>query len=543
MATLSPNEASILSWGLVAAVLVLGIVCHMVYQYSRRGSPILVRLATVWCWWCTFSLIYLLPIDLGPSARVGESLLHIWTFMYWTSFVLAWTVIPIAWYYYDVGDFTSWGKLRAALRGNLRFYAIWGVLLIGFLIFLAVREDMSGQGVLGFAICLSNTWGLTLYVLLLGYGLVEIPRTFWYQSDLNKALEYCYYKAQVTHDLMERAADDLVCTQTLISKLKRTVSNDYLYHHQFSEIEESLGALDHVDLKMDGNLSDFSETDLFKEISDSKEPSLPLLIKTNRHVRISIRKYFRLRDTLQDTAENGAYLESVIARRSRDLPTICGQGLGGVGAALRIRWMLRYRRMAFRAVSLILACMSILLIWSQLTIKARFLSPWALTYEFSRNSDFKTQIAMLIPLTYLCTCAFYSMFRLRLFDYYFMHSKRRTEEVSLLFNGTYLLRIFAPIGFNFVVLVGARDTAFQKVMGAMDVVPFFGSAFNTYLPILISIFCLCTLFNVYNRLLRFLGIQQFSYGGRNDPDKLLEGKKIVASFSSSIRDEMADTFL
>lgn len=41
----------------------------------------------------------------------------------------------------------------------------------------------------------SNTWGLFLLVLLLGYALVEQPRRLWNNANLTYLLNYSYFKA------------------------------------------------------------------------------------------------------------------------------------------------------------------------------------------------------------------------------------------------------------------------------------------------------------------------------------------------------------
>lgn len=41
----------------------------------------------------------------------------------------------------------------------------------------------------------SNTWGLFLLVLLLGYALVEIPRSLWLSSSHTYTLNLAYFKA------------------------------------------------------------------------------------------------------------------------------------------------------------------------------------------------------------------------------------------------------------------------------------------------------------------------------------------------------------
>jgi LMBR1-like membrane protein len=43
------------------------------------------------------------------------------------------------------------------------------------------------------AITASNTWGLTLLVLLLGHGLVDVPRTFWNNAWQRRRLAHTYF--------------------------------------------------------------------------------------------------------------------------------------------------------------------------------------------------------------------------------------------------------------------------------------------------------------------------------------------------------------
>lgn len=40
----------------------------------------------------------------------------------------------------------------------------------------------------------SNTWGLFLLVLLLGYGLVEVPRSCWSSANNSYTLQHLHFK-------------------------------------------------------------------------------------------------------------------------------------------------------------------------------------------------------------------------------------------------------------------------------------------------------------------------------------------------------------
>jgi hypothetical protein len=49
---------------------------------------------------------------------------------------------------------------------------------------------------------LSNCWGLFLIILLLGYGLVAIPRLLWYSGDADKILNYYWYELSELDETM-----------------------------------------------------------------------------------------------------------------------------------------------------------------------------------------------------------------------------------------------------------------------------------------------------------------------------------------------------
>lgn len=60
----------------------------------------------------------------------------IWNVFYWTAFVLCWAVLPFLMSYVNTGEFTVKGRIKRALRANLRYYGIIGILLALMLIYL-----------------------------------------------------------------------------------------------------------------------------------------------------------------------------------------------------------------------------------------------------------------------------------------------------------------------------------------------------------------------------------------------------------------------
>lgn len=58
-------------------------------------------------------------------------------------------------------------------------------------------------------IAASNTWGLILLVILMGYGLVEVPRTIWHFSNLEYQLAHTYFKVSKMSTEKEEAEEKL----------------------------------------------------------------------------------------------------------------------------------------------------------------------------------------------------------------------------------------------------------------------------------------------------------------------------------------------
>ena len=68
---------------------------------------------------------------------------------------------------------------------------------------------MAGESLSGFLMALANAWGLTLLILCLGFGLVEVPRVFWRQSSNVVNLRYCEFKAVEVHDDLKESRIEL----------------------------------------------------------------------------------------------------------------------------------------------------------------------------------------------------------------------------------------------------------------------------------------------------------------------------------------------
>lgn len=141
--------------------------------YARAGTHWGVIFSTWFSWYFTFISVWiLLPLDLLGHAR--DFFYHIWQIVYWLSFVNTWIILPVHQTYAEAGEFTVMSRLWASIKFNIKFYVIAGILLVAFIAYIAIENQFSQDQLVGFIVCVANTWGLSLGILLLGYGLVEV---------------------------------------------------------------------------------------------------------------------------------------------------------------------------------------------------------------------------------------------------------------------------------------------------------------------------------------------------------------------------------
>ncbi len=121
--------------------------------------------------------------DDPPRSLLQKDVLpNLWRVVYWSSQLLTWFVLPLMQSYTQAGEFTVLGKLRSALWDNMIYYASLAFIAVILIIYIALQPNQMGlnwERTKAIAAAASNTWGLFVLVLMLGYGLVEVPRNLW----------------------------------------------------------------------------------------------------------------------------------------------------------------------------------------------------------------------------------------------------------------------------------------------------------------------------------------------------------------------------
>ena len=144
-------------------------------------------------------------IDPNAYEKENDSINFLWIFLYWVTFILSWGIIPICIEYEQIRNkknLSRTDKILISLKNNLPIYFSFlctGLLFMVYLYYYG-RLTMyihfySRSYLFAILITTSNLFGIFIVILLIGYGLINIPRDLWVYSTNQKEIEYCQFRA------------------------------------------------------------------------------------------------------------------------------------------------------------------------------------------------------------------------------------------------------------------------------------------------------------------------------------------------------------
>lgn len=530
-------------------ILTFCLAAGLLFKYGDwKKHNALVTLAVLVAWYFSFLTIFVLPLDVSstvfrqciqehaiinasvphngsnvslceePWSYVPDTVYpHLWRIVYWSSQVLTWLVMPLMQSYAKAGEFTVQGKLKSALVDNAIYYGSYFFICGILLAYIAVKPDLQldGQKLKAIASSASNTWGLLLLVGLLGYGLVEIPRNLWLSTAPGQRLQLAYFKvAKVSTDKSEaeETLDDIL--ESIFSMSSCVRLNDPLYHEMETVLHKIPGQY-RQKVKQRNNSSDEAMV----------APTLKSLIRIHKQLIKGLHTVKRCETQWKLAIQRVILLEDVERNRhSRDKTFKHSFPNTDPLLTPTIEWYWRclIRDYVVKLAAVIAVILSASVVWSEVTFfnKSPVLSFFAIFLNLARHSyDYLTiEVLSTVIIAYLCFCAYSTVLKIRLLNYYYLAPHHQTDEHSLIFSGMMLCRLTAPMCLNFLGLVHMdshilqnqiKETYYTQIMGHMDVVTIISDGFNIYFPMAILGFCLATYFSIGSRFLSMIGFQQF----------------------------------
>ncbi len=179
--TLSPTALSVVIFLFVALV---PFTAAMVYRYADRKTPLLYLIFVFVGWYSGFAGTLLLPIDIantyatGASATSTSPLTFVWKVVSYLTVLFAWVLTPFVMEFRAAGGFTWFSKMRYSVKSNcVSYVVITAIVIVCVVLIVALR--LSYKTLMPLLTAAGNIYGLCFIVVLMSYGLVEIPRTLW----------------------------------------------------------------------------------------------------------------------------------------------------------------------------------------------------------------------------------------------------------------------------------------------------------------------------------------------------------------------------
>ncbi|GFR49399.1 hypothetical protein Agub_g11451 [Astrephomene gubernaculifera] len=534
-------------------ILVSGAILLLLRRYCAKSVVFTVKVTTAYAWLTAMAVVAIVPLDVFSTLdnKKPVELGYMWNVAFWSTQILTWLLLPFFQYYSDAGDFTVKGKCLTSLKENAILYgSVAAVGLVG-IAALLISKKMTLDGLVGLGIGLSNAFGLIASIILLGYGLVEIPRNMW-KADPERQLKWCAHRAGKYAEAVMKSTAELETVVTIIAANERQMRrHDPLRKYMDIIVEhvEKESPIKPSDLAARGGGLGAGRSgggaggglggiDIESMNAEDLEYNYDVagLAALRRRMFYAISTYKGDRALYEEVMAEAFELEDVVKCRqladfSPRQPTRSPikRAVWYYKCVLRAHW--------HRVLAVIFAGLSLLIVWAEATIVSPVdISPLSLLIKGSQNSEFGVQLITLLPLAYICAATYAALFSITAFDYNKL-IPRATIGSAFMQNGTLMCRFAAPTCWNFYHMIrmtsrdaGSPSTVFEDKMGSMDVPRFLRQHLNTYLPLILVVECAITALNLWDRIMGICVSSKYKFSNDDDVDDTYteKGRLLVA---------------
>ncbi|XP_036835253.1 G-protein coupled receptor-associated protein LMBRD2a isoform X3 [Oncorhynchus mykiss] len=479
------------------------------YGHFRKQHP-LVLFGTLLSWYLCFLIVFILPLDVSttiynqckidnekprsltssdpsnqtsnssvfptstpkvchkPWSYIPDGILPVfWRVVYWTSQCLTWLLLPFMQSYASSGGFSIPGKIKTALIENAIYYGTYLVIFCSLLIYLAAHPQwqLTWQGLQTISIAAANTWGLFLLVLLLGYGLVEIPCLYWNSSRHGYLLAKTYFKAAKLSKEKSDAEENMDDAMEEVANVNESIG----YGHPLRISIDTI--LRKCPMEIQEKMVRPNTEDSEEESTQRTYPSKRSLVKLHKQVICAGQRHSQTQVQWAILLEEAFHLEDVCKNETNTSHQfvhsfLSSQPPGWLGKYLytpTIEWYWEcvLRQWCYRMLALLLSLLSVAVVWSE--------------------------------------CTFFS-----------------THPVLSLFA---IFIQLAESDYNYLYI---------EIMGSMRLLSFIADGFYIYYPMLIVLLCIATYCSLGTRCLNLLGFPQYISQSDDLTSELVEeGRELI----------------
>ncbi|KAJ2995915.1 LMBR1 domain-containing protein 2 [Globomyces sp. JEL0801] len=449
--------------------------------------------------------------------------------------------------YCSSGAYTSWKRLKDGIMDNVYFYAavvipcipfvLYAIFGIGIPMYLMTRSNNHSASMLDLAIPLSNAYGLAYLTLMMSVGLVEIPRSLWFNSNVQWKLKYLENEAPSLKEACVDAETEIYEIARIVANVaQRIIPGDPLRPKLDKILERCPLALNERTRLMEEDTSaEYDEKRLALLHGRIKRAQF-LLKREQARLKFLEQRAFLYQDMIAAQNHPNQIFESVFwpIKDDQHKP---------LKTKILWWWLIKVQPIAMKVLSVVCGICSVLVIWSESTfqitgvtmsIPGLILKPDALSY-------FNIELLVFGFIAYMCTCSYSTLLKLKLLDFYLMVPNHHTDEQTLLFVGAYMCKLIFPLCYNFLNMGGLAEgkrtpgsskvdysasPAFIQYFGpAVDMAPLLGNGYNDWIAFVVLILCTIIFLNLHGKILRLCSSNNYFYENIGEDKNTTEGRQ------------------
>ena len=568
----------IYSYIFLEALLCLILATIIIYFYVRKGTNPIVVLSAIFTWFLNFFMVGLLPYDicltnklktnpvLTESEMTTSQIIKLfYKLIYWLIFFCSWILLPILKKYESCGEFTKWDKFIHSVRSNLILYGI--LLLICIILFIWAYIKLEQDQLSFFRNNIYNfnyIYGLSIVLLLLSYSLIKLPLKIYEKINYLKTIQYYEYSAKNINDKLTVVKTDLeengylllstIEDSNVVQEMKDdniladTKKSKSVFNYQ-KYMKEKFDYLYRNSKVFDIEIKKNSFGSKEEPIRDPKK-----LVQLNKKIINGEWDNLRLQCQIQKLYSKWCLLKSILilGKKNKYISTKyskIGQDKSeGIGidksdesfitlrniSSFKVWYYLNIRKALIFLLTIILFAFGGIIFISEITISLSInLSLFGFLIK-SVTNVLILHLVLFVQIIYLFGMSMYTLFKLKISGYYGMYSHRQTDSASLMFFSENLCSIIFPLCLNVIMMVNPgknkEKTILENIFG-IDVRNKVFLIFNNFSPLILILFLLINGFNVFTRLGKCFGIDDFDIVSEKRDNDIEEGHELLMNLN------------
>ena len=465
------------------------------------------------------SIIFLLPIDYvshnSPESVVwfnlpDDVILYLWKSNYWITFLLTWLILPILQEFFRSGHFNKLSKFKDALKRNLKFqFVVLGVSILG-IIYLLFEVGLTLLNLKLMVIAISHIYSLILALWLMAHGLVNIPRLKWIEGNVLQNLNHHYIQVPKLVDILE---DTKITFKEEILKvivLAKNYTSDSQLDFRFRDWILQL------DSKIPFELKESMERQYLNDTSSSitrDQLTINYMTKLTSNFNQNLYKVSAYQSEFDSLVDKIVKLEDILNAKTTSNIEERNQLHFRVhnykyllSPKLNFIYFYYVRPIASRVTSIILYIASFAIIQSEFFHSTKLSLINLLVYSTGIHNHNSLQLVVTsVIFSYMLFASLNSLTKLKIFNMYHLVA-HNSDPVSASFYATYIARLTIPLSYNFITLFYSRESIFEDWFGKSIHLTGLFNILNNWLPRLVLVPVVLTIFNVYEKLKKRFGL-------------------------------------